>query len=179
LFETSRIQSLAHGGQTLTSRSTAELAAADLPEGLELTSLGRHRLKDLATPMDVLQVDPTGLRTEFPPLRASYIGWVQDFPDPSDFYDPIFSCAANVPGGASYGWYCNEDADALAAAARGESDDVKRLDMYRRIQDLVMADVPSIPLYFPVQVGLVSKRVVGDPFHPVYFVDLAAVDVTE
>ena len=44
-----------------------------------------------------------------------FIGWFQDFPDPSDFYDPIFSCAANVPGGASYGWYCNKDADALAA----------------------------------------------------------------
>ncbi|HEX4896904.1 MAG TPA: ABC transporter substrate-binding protein [Candidatus Limnocylindrales bacterium] len=108
-----------------------------------------------------------------------YIGWYQDFPDPSDFYDPIMSCAANVPGGASFGWYCNEDADALANEARGEADEATRIDLYRQLQDLVMADVPSVPLFNPEQVSLVSDRVVGDPFHPGYFVDLTEIDVTE
>jgi ABC-type transport system substrate-binding protein len=108
-----------------------------------------------------------------------YIGWYQDFPDPSDFYDPIMSCAANVPGGASFGWYCNEDADALADQARGEADEATRIDLYRELQDLVMADLPSVPLFFPEQVSLVSARVVGDPFHPGYFVDLTEIDVTE
>ena len=26
-----------------------------------------------------------------------FIGWFQDFPDPSDFFDPILSCATAVP----------------------------------------------------------------------------------
>jgi len=71
LFETARLQALAHGGQTLTSAATASLAAASLPEDIALSPLGRHRLKDLATPMDVVQVDGEGLPTQFPPLRQS------------------------------------------------------------------------------------------------------------
>lgn len=108
-----------------------------------------------------------------------YIGWFQDFPDPSDFYDPILSCAANVPGGASFGWYCNEAADALAEEARGEPDNARRTDLYGQLYDMVMADVPSVPLNNPTTVVLVSKRVVGNPFHPAYFIDLTAIDVTD
>ena len=108
-----------------------------------------------------------------------YIGWFQDFPDPSDFYDPIFSCAANVPGGASYGWYCNKDADALAATARANQDATARDGQYKDLQDMVMADVPSVPLFFPDTVVLVSPRVVGNPFHPAYFIDLSEIDVTD
>ena len=108
-----------------------------------------------------------------------YLGWFQDFPDPSDFYDPIFSCAVNVPGGASYGWYCNEAADALADKARGEPDEQVRIQQYRDLQDLVMADVPSVPVNHPEMVILVSDRVIGNPFSASYQFDLNEVDVTE
>ena len=110
---------------------------------------------------------------------ATFIGWYQDFPDPSDFYDPIFSCAADVPGAASFGWYCNPAADTLADQARAEPDTAKRIDLYRQLQAMVMADVPSVPLFNPDQALLVSKRIVGSPFHPAYFFDLDEIDVTE
>lgn len=109
----------------------------------------------------------------------TYIGWYQDFPDPSDFYDPIFSCAANVAGAASFGWYCNEAADALADRARGESDEAARNAMYRQLYEMVMADVPSVPIFNPDAAILVSKRVVGNPFHPAYFIDINEIDVTD
>lgn len=109
----------------------------------------------------------------------TYLGWFQDFPDPSDFYDPILSCAVNVPGGASYGWYCNEAADALAAKARGEADATARDQMYRDLQGMVMADVPSIPLTHPETVILVSDRVVGEPLGPSYVFDLIDLDAAE
>ncbi len=71
LFECARLQSLAHGGQTLASAATAALAAKDVADGVELRALGTHRLKDLDEPMDVFQVDAPGLHARFPPLRAS------------------------------------------------------------------------------------------------------------
>ena len=71
LFECARLQALAHGGQTITSSATATLAAAGLRPDIRLSPLGRHRLKDLAAPMDVVQVDAEGLPTRFPPLRSS------------------------------------------------------------------------------------------------------------
>ncbi|MFO7573495.1 MAG: adenylate/guanylate cyclase domain-containing protein [Gaiellaceae bacterium] len=71
LFECARLQSLAYGGQTITSAATNELAGKDLADGLELRPLGTHRLKDLLQAMEVFQVDAPGLQTQFPPLRAS------------------------------------------------------------------------------------------------------------
>ena len=71
LFESSRIEALAHGGQTLTSAHTATLVAAAPPEGISLRPLGRHRLEDLDEPMEVVQVDGDGLPQRFPPLRSA------------------------------------------------------------------------------------------------------------
>ena len=109
----------------------------------------------------------------------TFIGWFQDFPDPSDFFDPIFSCAVNVAGAASFGWYCNPAADTLGDQARGEGDDTKRLGLYKDLFEMVMKDVPSVPIFNPDVVLLKSKRVIGNPFHPAYYFDLNEVDVTE
>ncbi|HZM72704.1 MAG TPA: ABC transporter substrate-binding protein [Candidatus Polarisedimenticolia bacterium] len=108
-----------------------------------------------------------------------FIGWFQDFPDSSDFYDPMFSCSANVPGGASFGWYCNEENDALAAKARSEPNEATRNQLYQQVEDALMADIPSVPLYNPDVVVLVTKRTIGNPFHPGYYIDLNEMDVTE
>jgi predicted ATPase/class 3 adenylate cyclase len=71
LFESARLQSLAHGGQTLTSAATSALAGADLTDGISLRAMGTHRLKDLLSPLEVFQVDAPGLPDRFPPLRAA------------------------------------------------------------------------------------------------------------
>jgi peptide/nickel transport system substrate-binding protein/oligopeptide transport system substrate-binding protein len=139
-------------------------------------------LSEIGIKVDIVQQDFDVLIGTITTPHAAplvYLGWFQDFPDASDFYDPIFSCAANVPGGASYGWYCNKDADALAATARANQDAAARDGQYRDLQDMVMADVPSVPLFFPDTVVLVSPRVIGNPFHPAYFIDLAEVDVSD
>ena len=75
-----------------------------------------------------------------------YVGWFQDFPDPSDFIDPILSCASAVQGGANAAWYCNKDFDAEAASALGETDQAKRLTEYQDIQKKIMAEAPWVPI---------------------------------
>jgi predicted ATPase/class 3 adenylate cyclase len=65
-----RLAAVAHGGQTLISRSTADLVQDSLPDGVALRDLGEHRLKDLGRPEWVFQVDGAGLGHQFPPLRS-------------------------------------------------------------------------------------------------------------
>jgi ABC-type transport system substrate-binding protein len=108
------------------------------------------------------------------------IGWFQDFPDPSDFIDPILSCAASVPGGANAAWYCNESIDTLAAAALAEQDDATRITMYQDIQNKIMADAPWAPTTLSETVIVSSDRIGGgNPLHPVYPYDLRIVTVKE
>ncbi len=107
------------------------------------------------------------------------IGWFQDFPDPSDFIDPILSCATAVDGGANLSWYCNEEIDAMSAQALAEQDDATRIAMYQDIQRRIMADAPWAPTTWSETVELVSKRVSGTYLHPVWPYDLRTIAVTE
>jgi predicted ATPase/class 3 adenylate cyclase len=63
-----RLRGIAHGGQTLMSRSTWELVQDELPDGVTIKDLGKHGLKDLTRPEWVFQVTPDGLPDKFPPL---------------------------------------------------------------------------------------------------------------
>jgi predicted ATPase/class 3 adenylate cyclase len=65
-----RICSSAHGGQVLVSETTEKVVAGQAIEGLDLRSLGEHRLKDLSRPLRLYQVTANGLIADFPPLRA-------------------------------------------------------------------------------------------------------------
>jgi class 3 adenylate cyclase len=65
-----RLRAIAHGGQTIMSRTTWELVRDKLPDEVTIRDLGEHGLKDLARPERVFQVCPDGLPTEFPPLES-------------------------------------------------------------------------------------------------------------
>ena len=65
-----RISDAGHGGQILLSDATRGLVATDLPAGLELRDLGKHRLKDLPSPERLWQLDVDGLDQDFPALRS-------------------------------------------------------------------------------------------------------------
>lgn len=65
-----RIMGSAHGGQIVMSAATRALLAGSVPDGIALTDLGSHRLKDLEEPESLTQVCVVGLQTEFPPLRS-------------------------------------------------------------------------------------------------------------
>jgi hypothetical protein len=65
LNRTARVMAAGHGGQILLDGTTASLLS-----GVDLISLGPRRLRDIAKPVDVFQVQAVGLRTDFPPLKT-------------------------------------------------------------------------------------------------------------
>ncbi len=122
----------------------------------------------------VSQEFATFLDTIETPHKApiGWVGWFQDYPDPSDFIDPILSCASAVKGGANASLYCNKDVDALAAAAKGETDQTKRLADYQQIQTMIMADAPWAPFRHQEWYTLVGKQVGGFEIHAVWQYDV-------
>jgi predicted ATPase/class 3 adenylate cyclase len=65
-----RVAGAGHGGQVLLSEATRAMVQALLPQGVALRDLGAHRLKDLATPEHLYQLDVDGLTVEFPAVRS-------------------------------------------------------------------------------------------------------------
>jgi predicted ATPase/class 3 adenylate cyclase len=65
-----RLMAIAHGGQIVCSRATADLVRDDLGPDVTLLDLGEHRLRDLESAEQVHQVTDAELRAEFPPLLS-------------------------------------------------------------------------------------------------------------
>jgi predicted ATPase/class 3 adenylate cyclase len=65
-----RIATAAHGGQVLLSQTTYTLVESELPDGVRLRDLGKHRLKDLRQPKQLYQLVIPGLPADFPPLKS-------------------------------------------------------------------------------------------------------------
>ncbi|HTY31092.1 ATP-binding protein, partial [Mycobacterium sp.] len=65
-----RLMAAGHGGQVLVSGVTGRLVGDQLPDGVTLSDLGEHRLKDLDIPEHIFQVTGKTLEGQFPPLRT-------------------------------------------------------------------------------------------------------------
>jgi len=65
-----RIAATGHGGQIVVGETTRRAVGAVAPVGTEFRDLGAHRLKDLATPEHLYQLDVVGLPADFPALRT-------------------------------------------------------------------------------------------------------------
>ncbi|WP_137146167.1 adenylate/guanylate cyclase domain-containing protein [Mycolicibacterium sp. CR10] len=65
LNRAARVMAAGHGGQILLDGATAGLL-----NDVDLTALGRRRLRDIAKPVELFQAAAAGLQAEFPPLRT-------------------------------------------------------------------------------------------------------------
>jgi predicted ATPase/class 3 adenylate cyclase len=65
-----RLRGIAHGGQTVMSRSAWELVQDQVPDGVTIRDMGEHGLKDLTRPEHVYQINVDGMPDDFPPLKS-------------------------------------------------------------------------------------------------------------
>ena len=65
-----RLMAAAHGGQVLISDTVEALVRDGLAPPVAIVDLGKHRLRDVAEPIQVFQVVHPLLESEFPPLRS-------------------------------------------------------------------------------------------------------------
>jgi peptide/nickel transport system substrate-binding protein/oligopeptide transport system substrate-binding protein len=92
------------------------------------------------------------------------MGWIADFPDPSNFYGPILGCAGAVEGGWNWSWYCNEELDKKAVEADSIADPAKAEERYKlwgEIYTAIMADAPWVPVFNEQRYTIKSARMTG------------------
>ncbi len=88
-------------------------------------------------------------------FEAALLSWdITGDPDPFPLYH-----SSQIATGQNYGGWSNQEADDLVIEARSTVDPEKRRALYAQFQHLFAADVPAIPLYYPVYTYGVSERV--------------------
>jgi len=93
------------------------------------------------------------------------LSWYADTAYPLDFLTSLFSSTRHGAGG-NRTFYTNPEADSLLALARDSADGMSRLQRLMDLQRLVIADVPLLPLFEPINVTLVRPHVRGLELDP-------------
>ncbi|MCX5736761.1 MAG: ABC transporter substrate-binding protein [candidate division NC10 bacterium] len=103
-------------------------------------------------------------------------GWVADVPEPDDFLYNLF----HSRGRTNLTSYQNARVDRLLDRARAEQVYLKRIELYREAERLIMEDSPIIPLnyysyerLFQPYVKSIEVSALGDPYIPMRKIWLA------
>ena len=112
-----------------------------------------------------------GFLSETQRRRASPMGkagWAADFPDPSNFFDPILTTEAiSDHGSENVSFYSNHALDRLLDEARVDLDPARRLASYERAEAIIAEDAPFIPTFYSRSYELWQPWLRGYAAHPV------------
>lgn len=94
--------------------------------------------------------------------QAAIFGLLEPGADPDPY--PAWHSSQTVNNGRNIAGYTSSDADKLVEEARRSFDIANRKSLYSKFQALFLLDVPSIPLYVPIDTYFVRSKVSGvDP----------------
>src|SRR4030095_13060844 len=99
-------------------------------------------------------------------------GWGVDFPDPTNFFDPLFhSRSIKKADSNNNTFYANPALDALIDQAHAELDPAKRAALYRRAERILYDDAPWIWDYHRLATEVTQPYVRGYQPHPTWLRD--------
>lgn len=76
-----------------------------------------------------------------------------------DIYKTAFHSLEVPPKGRNRGFYQNEELDKLLELGPAISSFERRKQLYQKVQERIMADLPIIPLWYNKEVSIIHKRV--------------------
>ncbi len=139
----------------------------------------QKELKEIKSQLNKLGIQTTiHFETNWPNFEAMLrankapvfiYAWYADFPDPDNFLWTLFHSKSKY----NYTSYHNPEVDRLLDQARVERDYLKRMSMYRKIEEMILDDAPIVPMvnhlfqmvYQPYVRG-VEVSALGGPYIP-------------
>lgn len=100
-------------------------------------------------------------------------------PDP-DLYRLMFHSEQVPPNGLNRGYYINKELNPLLLAGNHISNTNKRIEHYKKIQKVIIDDLPMVPLWYDKYVAILNKRIVRfDPSPQTGFGFLLTIEKTD
>ncbi len=153
----------------------AEFVTSSFPPGPDVAEALKQQMAAAGIALDVkaLSTDEYfGTLLTRGKAAIGYAGWVQDYPDPSNFLDVLFNSAYARDGAFNVSEYRNADVDALLNEAQGLPLQ-QAIPLYRQAQKTILADNAWVPLFYPVQYVWANPDVSGFKIGAVWAFDYA------
>jgi oligopeptide transport system substrate-binding protein len=75
-------------------------------------------------------------------------GWMLDYPSAEDYLNPLYASSAADGRGSNDGDYTSRDFDGALANALSQTDAARRTQAFTKAQEILIRDLPSIPLWY-------------------------------
>lgn len=150
-----------------------EIEISTTSDYADLIEFVQHQLSEIGVRIKVNVLQGPALREQSAKGQLAVFrkSWLADYADAENFlavfYSPNF-----CPVGPNYTHFHNAEFDALYVKARSEVNDEQRMEIYARMDSLLMSEAPVIPLLYDQVSHFVSKRIVGLKTNPVNMLDL-------
>lgn len=105
------------------------------------------------------------------------LGWSMDYPSPENFLGPLFTTSAQPPAGSNSTFYANPEFDSLVSAGNQAATNEEAIALYQQADDLLLNDLPMMPIFFGFSQGGHSENVDNVGFSP-FATDVVLTDVT-
>jgi oligopeptide transport system substrate-binding protein len=87
------------------------------------------------------------------------MGWSMDYPSPQNFLEPLYSTQSQPPAGSNTSFYSSPEFDALVAEGNAAASNEEAIGFYNQAEDVLLEDMPIIPLFFDVTQSVHSTDV--------------------
>lgn len=102
-------------------------------------------------------------------IPLSIMGWLQDYPDPSNFLDVMFNSKAITENASlNRAFYSNPQVDRLLDKAAVEIDRARRLEMYQETEQIIVDDAPWVPLVHTERYIATQPWIKNYQLHPMW-----------
>jgi len=134
-----------YGGPDNLPKITLSQVGAGATAGDDIQAMVEMWKQNLGVEVEIQQTDEATFWRDLD--KRSYqmfaAGWVMDYPDPEDILDILFYSESHQNSTG----YNNPRVDELLVQARTEQDSAKRMSLYQQAEQLILADMPWVPLY--------------------------------
>lgn len=156
-----------------TGDNKPEITIATNSQYLDLCEYIQRELEKVGITVSIDVMPPATLRQQksagkLPVFRAS---WIADYPD-AENYLSLFYSANFTPNGPNYTHFKNPIYDSLYKKALIISDIEKRKVLYTKMDSIIIAEAPVVPLYYDMAIRFVNKKVSGLGINPQNFLVL-------
>jgi oligopeptide transport system substrate-binding protein len=101
--------------------------------------------------------------------RMAIMGWLQDYPDPSNFFDPLFATRSiQKVSSLNRSFYSNPKIDSLLESGLRETVPEKRYKLYREAEEIIVDDAPIVFLHHSENYVAKQNWVKGPVLHPMW-----------
>ena len=156
-----------------TGKDTPSMTITTNSQYVDLCEFIQRQLQSIGLQVNIDVVPPSTLRQakangKLPLFRAS---WIADYPD-AENYLSLFYSENFAPGGPNYTHFSNAVFDTWYEEAILTNDVEKRIELYQKMDSLIIENAPVIPLYYDQAVRFTRKNIKDLGANPINLLSL-------